>query len=116
MFALPCHEIHPAVRRAPCGCASIERLRWSRRHPPLAKIDNPTTQAGYKPADADARARTRGVSAELVVADGIARLLRTSALHQVGDILTVKVKFTDKASLENETRKEPQERRGFRDR
>jgi flagellar L-ring protein precursor FlgH len=86
------------------GCVSLERLRWLGDAPPLDAINNPTTQAGYKPVQMPMPAPQPAVyQPNSLWRTGSRAFFKDQRANQVGDILTVKVRFNDKATLENET-------------
>jgi flagellar L-ring protein precursor FlgH len=86
------------------GCAAIERLKLIGDTPPLSAIENPTTRAGYKPVQMPMpAAQPASYNPNSLWRNGSRAFFKDQRAHQVGDILTVKVKITDKASLENET-------------
>jgi len=86
------------------GCAALERLRGLGDAPPLAAINNPTTQPGYKPVQMPMPAPLPAVyQPNSLWRTGSRAFFKDQRAHQVGDILTVKVKIADKAVLENET-------------
>jgi len=88
------------------GCSSIDRLRGVGEQPPLSQINNPTTQAGYKPVQMPMPApQPASYNPNSLWRNGSRAFFKDQRAHQVGDILTVKVKFTDKATLENETQR-----------
>ena len=99
------------------GCAAFERLRFIGDAPPLTAISNPTTQPGYKPVQMPMPAPQPAVyQPNSLWRTGSRAFFKDQRAHQVGDILTVKVKITDKATLENETAAQPQDERGLRHR
>jgi flagellar L-ring protein FlgH len=86
------------------GCAALERLKLVGDTPPLTAIDNPTSRAGYKPVQMPMpAAQPASYNPNSLWRNGSRAFFKDQRAHQVGDILTVKVKITDKASLENET-------------
>jgi flagellar L-ring protein precursor FlgH len=86
------------------GCAAIDRLVNIGEQPRLSAIDNPTTQPGYKPVHMPMPVpQPASYSPNSLWRNGSRAFFKDQRAHQVGDILTVKVKFTDKATLENET-------------
>ena len=96
------------------GCAAFERLRFIGDPPPLAAISNPTTQPGYKPVQMPMPAPQPAVyQPNSLWRTGSRAFFKDQRAHQVGDILTVKVKITDKASLENETARSRKAPRDF---
>ncbi|MET0922475.1 MAG: flagellar basal body L-ring protein FlgH, partial [Xanthobacteraceae bacterium] len=88
------------------GCAAFERLKFIGDAPPLTAISNPTTQPGYKPVQMPMPAPQPAVyQPNSLWRTGSRAFFKDQRAHQVGDILTVKVKITDKATLENETQR-----------
>ncbi len=86
------------------NCAAIDRLKNVGEQPALSTIDNPTTQAGYKPVQMPMPAPQPAVyNPNSLWRNGSRAFFKDQRAHQVGDILTVKVKITDKAKYENET-------------
>jgi flagellar L-ring protein precursor FlgH len=89
---------------AAAGCSSIERLRLIGEPPPLKAIENPTTQAGYRPVHMPMPAPQPAVyNPNSLWRNGSRAFFKDQRAHQVGDILTVMVKITDRANFENET-------------
>jgi flagellar L-ring protein precursor FlgH len=86
------------------GCAALERLSMIGQPPPLSAIDNPTTQPGYRPVHMPMPTpQPASYSPNSLWRNGSRAFFKDQRAHQVGDILTVKVKLNDKATLENET-------------
>src|ERR1051325_3941914 len=75
------------------GCSSLERLRLVGEQPPLSKIDNPTTQAGYKPVQMPMPApQPATYNPNSLWRNGSRAFFKDQRAMQVGDIMTVKVK------------------------
>ena len=88
------------------GCSSIDRLSAIGEKPALAAIENPTTQAGYKPVQMPMpRPEPASYNANSLWRNGSRAFFKDQRAHQVGDILTVTVNFTDKANIANETQR-----------
>ena len=88
------------------GCSSLDRIRFLGEKPPLSSIDNPVAQAGYKPVQMPMPAPQSAVyNPNSLWRNGSRAFFKDQRAHQIGDILTVKVKITDKASLENESQR-----------
>src|SRR5262245_37897538 len=86
------------------GCAAIDRIANVGQPPPLSAITDPTTQPGYKPVQMPMPTpQPASYSPNSLWRNGSRAFFKDQRAHQVGDILTVKVKFNDKATLENET-------------
>ena len=95
--------------RRSTGCASIGE------QPPLSAIENPTTQPGYKPVQMPMPTpQPASYNPNSLWRNGSRAFFKDQRAHQVGDILTVKVKITDKASDRQRDPAQPQEQRGFR--
>jgi flagellar L-ring protein FlgH len=86
------------------ACSSIDRLRGVGEQPTLSQINNPMTQTGYKPVQMPMPApQPASYNPNSLWRNGSRAFFNDQRAHQVGDILTVKVKITDKATLENDT-------------
>ncbi len=78
----------------------------SARQPPLSAIDNPTAQPGYKPVQMPMPTpQPASYSPNSLWRNGSRAFFKDQRAHQIGDILTVKVKITDKAKIDNETKR-----------
>ncbi len=87
-----------------CGCAALDRAALLGQQPPLSPIENPTTVAGYKPVQMPMpMPQPASYNPNSLWRNGSRAFFKDQRAHQVGDILTVKVKFNDKATVENET-------------
>jgi flagellar L-ring protein precursor FlgH len=88
------------------GCAAIDRLKLVGEQPPLSTIENPTTQPGYKPVQMPMPAvQPASYNPNSLWRNGSRAFFKDQRAHQVGDILTIKVKITDKAEFENATKR-----------
>lgn len=86
------------------GCAALDRLALIGEQPPLSAIENPVAQPGYKPVQMPMPAPQPAVyNPNSLWRNGSRAFFKDQRAHQIGDILTVKVKITDKAKYENET-------------
>lgn len=86
------------------GCAAVDRIKNIGEQPSLSAIDNPATQAGYKPVHMPMpMPQYATYNPNSLWRNGSRAFFKDQRAHQVGDILTVKVKITDKATLENDT-------------
>jgi flagellar L-ring protein precursor FlgH len=100
------------------GCSSIDRLRTIGETPPLSPIENPATTPGYKPVQMPMpMPQPASYNPNSLWRNGSRAFFKDQRAHQVGDILTVKVKIDDKASVENETarRRKAGEEAGVKD-
>src|SRR6267143_3882804 len=79
------------------GCSSIDRLSQIGEQPKLASIENPTAQPGYKPVQMPMpKPETVSYNANSLWRNGSRSFFKDQRAHQVGDLLTVTVNFTDK--------------------
>jgi flagellar L-ring protein precursor FlgH len=86
------------------GCSSLDRLKNVGEQPALSAIENPVAQPGYKPVQMPMPAvQAASYNSNSLWRNGSRAFFKDQRAHQVGDILTVKVKFTDKAAIANET-------------
>src|SRR6478736_2496036 len=88
------------------GCAAVDRLATIGQPPPLSKVDNPTAQPGYKPVQMPMPAALPATyNPNSLWRNGSRAFFKDQRAHQIGDILTVKVNITDKANIDNETKR-----------
>jgi flagellar L-ring protein precursor FlgH len=88
------------------GCSAIDRLAAIGEQPKLSAIDNPTTQAGYKPVSMPMPApQAASYNPNSLWRNGSRAFFKDQRAPQIGDILTVTVNFTDKAAIANETQR-----------
>jgi flagellar L-ring protein FlgH len=88
------------------NCSSLERLRNIGEQPNLEAIQNPTTRAGYKPVQMPMPAPQPAVyQPNSLWRTGSRAFFKDQRANQIGDILTVQVKITDRAQFENETQR-----------
>jgi flagellar L-ring protein precursor FlgH len=88
------------------GCSAFDRLRSVGEPPALTAIENPVAQPGYKPVQMPMPApQPVSFNPNSLWRNGSRAFFKDQRAHQVGDIMTVKVKITDKAKYENETQR-----------
>jgi len=88
------------------GCAAFERIKEIGQPPPLAAVDNPTTRPGYKPVQMPMpAAQPASYNPNSLWRNGSRAFFKDQRAHQIGDILTIKVNFTDQANITNETQR-----------
>ena len=88
------------------SCAALDRLKNIGQPPPLSAVDNPTSRPGYKPVQMPMpAAQPASYSPNSLWRNGSRAFFKDQRAHQVGDILTVKVNFTDQANISNETQR-----------
>jgi flagellar L-ring protein precursor FlgH len=95
-----------AVASQISACAAWDRLRMIGEAPPLTAIENPVAQPGYKPVQMPMPTpQPVAYSPNSLWRNGARAFFKDQRAHQVGDILTVRVKITDRAEIENETQR-----------
>ncbi len=95
-----------AVAGLTANCSAIDRLKYIGEQPPLSAIENPTAQAGYKPVQMPMPdPQPASYSPNSLWRNGSRAFFKDQRAHQVGDILTVKVKIIDKAEIDNSTKR-----------
>jgi flagellar L-ring protein precursor FlgH len=88
------------------GCSAVDRFATIGAQPALSSIENPTTQAGYRPVQMPMpEVMPAAYSPNSLWRNGSRAFFKDQRAHQVGDILTVKVKIADKAEIDNETKR-----------
>src|SRR5689334_16103167 len=88
------------------GCSYIESLKNVGQQPALSTVDNPTARPGYKPVQMPMpAAQPAAYNPNSLWRNGSRAFFKDQRAHQIGDILTVKVKITDKAVLDNNTKR-----------
>lgn len=87
-----------------CG-AMLDKLENVYDQPPMAKVENPQQQAGYKPMTwpLPAPIQPEKQMANSLWQPGARAFFRDQRAARVGDILRVNVKIDDKAQLDNKT-------------
>jgi flagellar L-ring protein precursor FlgH len=86
------------------GCSAFDRLKNIGEQPALTAVDNPTSRPGYKPVQMPMPAlQPASYNPNSLWRNGSRAFFKDQRAHQIGDILTVKINFTDKANIANET-------------
>jgi flagellar L-ring protein precursor FlgH len=88
------------------GCSAIDRLTKVGEKPNLAAIENPTAKPGYKPVQMPMPTpQPASYNPNSLWRNGSRAFFKDQRAQQIGDILTVAVKITDKAEIANETQR-----------
>jgi flagellar L-ring protein precursor FlgH len=88
------------------GCSAVDRFAAIGAPPNLSAIENPTVQAGYRPVNMPMpEPMPAAYSPNSLWRNGSRAFFKDQRAHQVGDILTVKVKIADNAKIDNETQR-----------
>ncbi|MGH6783811.1 MAG: flagellar basal body L-ring protein FlgH, partial [Sphingomicrobium sp.] len=86
--------------------SALDRLKNIGETPALSAIENPTAQPGYKPVQMPMPAPPPAIyQPNSLWRTGSRAFFKDQRAMQVGDILTVLVKITDRAQFENETQR-----------
>lgn len=86
------------------ACGAGDRLANVGKEPALSAIENPVTQAGYRPVSMPMPAPEPAIyEANSLWRTGSRAFFRDQRARQVGDILTVEVDISDRAEFENQT-------------
>src|SRR6478672_11748421 len=86
------------------NCSAMDRLKNIGEQPALSAIENPVAQPGYKPVQMPMPAPQAAVyNPNSLWRNGSRAFFKDQRAMQVGDIMTVKVKITDNAKIENGT-------------
>jgi flagellar L-ring protein precursor FlgH len=89
------------------GCAAIDKISNITQAPPLSPVTNPTAQPNYRPVSMPMPEPVPvAYSPNSLWRNGSRAFFKDQRAHQIGDILTVKVKIADKAQLDNQTKRE----------
>ena len=89
------------------ACGAGDRLKNIGKAPALSAIENPTAQKGYKPVQMPmpVRAEPANYSPNSLWQTGSRAFFKDQRASKIGDILTVHVKITDKAKIDNSTKR-----------
>lgn len=86
------------------ACSTVDRLQQVGHAPALSTINNPTTQAGYRPVNMPMPSPVTARYADNSLwQSGSRAFFRDHRASQIGDILTVEVRIEDKAEMDNAT-------------
>ena len=88
------------------GCSAMDRLKSIGEKPTLSSIENPVAAPGYKPVQMPMPAPQPAVyNPNSLWRNGSRAFFKDQRAQQIGDLLTVKVKFSDNATIANETQR-----------
>lgn len=88
------------------ACSSLDRLKNIGQPPALSAIENPTAQPGYKPIQMPMPIpQPVSYQGNSLWRSGSRAFFKDQRAQQIGDILTVKVQITDRANIDNTTRR-----------
>lgn len=89
------------------ACSAADRLKNVGNTPALSAIENPKSQPGYRPVQMPmpTSAAPASYSPNSLWQTGSRAFFKDQRANKVGDILTVEVKITDKAKIDNSTKR-----------
>jgi flagellar L-ring protein precursor FlgH len=86
------------------ACGAADRLANVGRAPALSAIEDPTAQAGYKPVRMPMPTPEHvSFGPNSLWRQGSRAFFKDQRARQIGDLVTVKVRVTDRAELQNQT-------------
>ena len=104
---LPSHARRLAVlalTAALGGCGAADRLASIGKAPALSAIEDPTAQPGYKPVRLPMpEPQPVAFASNSLWRQGSRAFFKDQRAARVGDLVTVRVKFTDQAQINNQT-------------
>lgn len=96
------------------ACNTVDRLSQIGATPALSAIEDPTAQAGYKPVRLPMPdVQPVSYAPNSLWRTGSRAFFKDQRAARVGDLVTVKVNVTDKANLNNETKRTRANAEGF---
>ena len=116
MFPRPSSRLLPllVVGAALGGCNTMDRLSNIGATPALSAIEDPTSQPGYKPERMPMPdIQPVSYAPNSLWRTGSRAFFKDQRAARIGDILTIKVNVTDKANLNNETKRSRKNEEGF---
>lgn len=95
------------------GCGAADRIASIGKQPTLSTIDDPTAQPGYRPVQMPMPAPTPAAYApNSLWQSGARAFFKDQRANRIGDILTVKVRITDRAKFANQSARSRQAKDG----
>lgn len=96
------------------ACGSLDRLSNVGKAPSLSAIENPVAQPGYRPVSMPMPApKPISYQANSLWRPGSRAFFKDQRAQVVGDILTVRVRITDRANIDNTTSRTRQNGENF---
>jgi flagellar L-ring protein precursor FlgH len=88
------------------GCCAADRLAQVGKAPSLSAIDDPTAQPGYKPVQMPMPTpEPVSYASNSLWRTGSRAFFKDQRARQIGDLVTVRVKFSDKANIANASKR-----------
>ena len=96
------------------ACSALDRMKEIGEKPALSAIENPVAQPGYKPVQMPMpMLQPRRQIGNSLWQSGSRAFFKDQRAAQVGDILTVRVRITDSAKIDNTTQRTRQSGENF---
>jgi flagellar L-ring protein FlgH len=96
------------------ACGTADRLANVGRAPALSAIEDPTAQPGYKPVQMPMPAMEHASFApNSLWRTGSRAFFKDQRARQIGDLVTVRVRVTDRAQLDNQSSRSRKNGEGF---
>jgi flagellar L-ring protein precursor FlgH len=96
------------------ACNTVDRLSQIGAQPPLSAIADPTAQPGYRPVRLPMPdVQPVSYAPNSLWRTGSRAFFKDQRAARIGDLVTVKVNVTDKANLNNETKRSRSNTEGF---
>lgn len=96
------------------ACGTADRLANVGKAPSLSAIDDPTAQPGYKPVSLPMpHPEPMTYTGNSLWRAGSRAFFKDQRARQLGDLVTVRVRVTDRANIDNQTRRSRQNDEGF---
>jgi len=117
-MSLPAHLSRSLILAAAAvvlsGCGAVDRLQRIGETPPLTAIENPVSQPGYKPVQMPMPAlQPPRLTSSSLWRTGSRAFFKDQRAAQIGDLLTVRVRITDSAKIDNSTQRSRQSGENF---
>ena len=96
------------------GCGAADRLANVGKAPALSAIEDPTASPGYKPVQMPMpNPEPVSFAPNSLWRQGSRAFFKDQRARQIGDLVTVRVKITDKANIDNATKRSRQNTENF---
>lgn len=96
------------------GCGAADRLAQVGKAPTLSAIDDPTGAPGYKPVQMPMPSpEPVNYAPNSLWRQGSRAFFKDQRARQIGDLVTVRVRVTDKANIDNATKRSRQNSENF---
>ncbi len=95
-----------AIATSLAGCSAVDRIKNVGETPKLSAIENPKAEPGYKPVQMPMPEVQPAVyNNNSLWRTGTRQFFKDQRAQRVGDLVTVKVRVTDKAIFDNQTKR-----------